>query len=127
MKRFWVSWWTIDVSAEPDSNGAWGFPWHWQSGSREDVLNDSHVQSIVALIAAEDEEDAWRKATWLTGEIGERRFCNLVEKDFDPGDRFPVKEWWPAPEFVWSHMDDEGHSREYWDEKKATEFIKSII
>lgn len=117
-QRYRLSFWT--------PQGAWGFPWQWISGYRDTLGEDGEYvteQSLVAIIAAPSEEEAWEYAAWVIGgedKIVERRFCDiLAPHDSLKSDRFPVKDWWPTPEVAWAHRVDEGWDPKFWEGKAA--------
>lgn len=96
MNRFWISWiqYTddprpVNFPPTPDVLG------YWITG--EDFEGNS---TIVALVQADSEDGAkaivgsdsnWPEAR----EWNEWRFCEKKEKDYIPGDRFPIPAWSP--------------------------------
>lgn len=84
MKRYWVSWWTGNFADE----GCTEPPFQsWCSGYR-DRTDDRDQESLCAVIDAENEEQIWQAIHKYFPDY-EERFCELVEKDFEPSDRFP--------------------------------------
>lgn len=88
LTRFWVSWWSGYYADE----GCTQPPFQtWESGSRERADSDETDKdeiSLCAVIDAVDEESIWTVVEKHFPDC-ERRFCNLSEPDFIPGDRFP--------------------------------------
>ena len=86
MKRFWVSWW----SGYYEDEGCTKPPFQvWISGQRERGTSDDRDQvSICAVIDAESPEQVWQAVKKYFPDY-EERFCNPVEADYVPGDRFP--------------------------------------
>lgn len=86
MKRFWISWWTDDY-ANAIERSTFDF---WISGQRG--FDDDETQfSICAVIDAESEKSAWRKAQKYFA-VMETRFANEKAMGWVPeGDRFVVK------------------------------------
>lgn len=83
LKTFWLSWW------EPENavNGVDVLGIEvWSSGMR----GDTSQESLVALVVAETEAAAWRKAdTYYPGaQAAERRFSQEHELGWRPGSRF---------------------------------------
>jgi len=83
MKRFWISWWTDEYENAID-RASFDF---WISGQRG--FDDDETQfSICAVIDAESESKAWRKAQKYFA-VMETRFCTEHELTWTPGnDRF---------------------------------------
>lgn len=83
MNRYWVSWWSGDCT-----NGAIPAFQYWISGERDRPKGGGSDLSLCAVISARTEGDIWRVIKrHFPG--AEERFCNPVEGDWTPGDRFP--------------------------------------
>jgi hypothetical protein len=77
MKRFWISWYCDSDFADAEHDYK-----VWISGY------DAQNRSVfVADMMAESEASAWKKVGKLYPEH-EQRFCNEVELDWQPSDRF---------------------------------------
>lgn len=96
MKRWWVSFWSVDPSR-------WEYhgPW-WMTGERssgEDLVEHSICAAVVAV--DEDAAKAVISAAHDTPSEIEWRFLSSRPDDWEPfADRFRRKDWmrWPWPE-----------------------------
>lgn len=90
MNRYWLSWYqnTDDYRplSYPPNKGI--LSW-WCSG------HSDKGATICALVEGKSEEDAWNNVSidWKSNER-EYRFCDEVDKDWLPSDRFPITEKW---------------------------------
>lgn len=114
-RLYWVVWDTLD--------NVWGFPWVWVpdepkiacAGSRDTM---TFKVKCVAVISAVSFKEAISKAGFYAKVeklISCGPYYGRVEK-LPPA--YPLKKWWPAPEVVWSHMDDDGYREEFWWDKR---------
>lgn len=99
MKRFWVSWWqpTSDERplTYPPNQSILGW---WNSGQRADG-----AWSICAVVVADADEQglgvpkAVKDAVLVDWpEAIDWRFCEEMDDDYVPGDRFPLSPWMRA-------------------------------
>jgi len=88
-QRYWISWYQAGDDYRPLS---WPPPPHfigyWCSGYSDDSA------TLCLWIEQTSEAAAWADVEqhWSPG-VGKRRFSNVCEPDFVPGDRFPRCEW----------------------------------
>lgn len=87
MRRYWVSWW----SSYHINKGCTKPPFQvWISGERGKSAEDDMLEdvSLCAVIDAESEQQIWDAVKKHFPDY-EERFCNAVEADFTPNNRFP--------------------------------------
>ena len=84
MNRYWVSWW----SGYYEDEGCTKPPFQiWISGQRDRDENRDEC-SLCAVIDARSEDDIWAYINKHFPDY-EKRFCNIKETDYIPGNRFP--------------------------------------
>ena len=87
MKRFWVSWWSGNYADEGCTAPLFQF---WVSGQKDRLDSDKTGKddcSLCAVIDAENEAEIW-KSIHKHFPDNVPRFCNEVEKDYKPSERF---------------------------------------
>jgi hypothetical protein len=86
MKRFWVSWWSGYYTDE----GCTEPPYQcWESGERDRAGDTKKTDvSLCAVIDANSQEEIEASLQKHFPDY-ELRFCNEVEPDYVPGNRFP--------------------------------------
>ena len=93
-KRFWLSWEEHDSPGDSrpitDPPNSAILAW-WESG----FASDESYATMVALVRAKDERAAWAavRKDWPTKRARVIRFCNEVDSDWRPSDRFPLRGW----------------------------------
>lgn len=89
MKRFWISWYQPTEDFRPLIYPAENTLGYWCSGFSE------AGNVMCALIEATNQSSAYKTITKSWPEAVVFRFCDEVDKDWKPGDRFPVAKWMP--------------------------------
>ena len=94
MRRYWLSWWQPDPDywppVEPPTAPILGW---WCSGVRSDDDWEDKDFSICAFVEADTQVEAWAAVHANWPNVGEKRFCELVEPDYLPSNRFPLEPW----------------------------------
>lgn len=90
MNRYWISWYqpTEDFRPLTDPPNPSVLAW-WCSGQRMDGQ-----ATLVALVTAATESEAQAVILKDWPEVTEWRFNEYCEKDWLPGDRFPITKGW---------------------------------
>ncbi len=87
--RFWLSWHQPSEDIRPlhfpPLEGILGW---WRSGE-----NATGEATLCALVRSTDEDGAKRAVLKDWPEAERWRFCNAVEDDYVPSERFPLSDW----------------------------------